>query len=189
MFFLLSFINVGKRVASSNDNFISFGGNCEETSPIVRKYCQFLCKEISDIEKNVFEIEGLHVTFKCAELPNDMKMLAMLGGELPNSARFFSTFADVSKDNCTDLKGTFSSHLHVCLSQGSTIRPPRTQTMWKPWKYEDRMKIANDWLTNLKNPELSEKQIKEKQFRSKFTELIARKKSRQEFVPLIENSN
>ena len=61
--------------------------------------------------------------------------------------------------------------------------------MWKPWKYEDRMKIANDWLTNLKNPELSEKQIKEKQFRSKFTELIARKKSRQEFVPLIENSN
>ena len=78
-------LNVGKRVASSNDNFIIFGGNCEETSPVVRKYCQFLCKEISDIEKKVFEIEGLHVTFKCAELPNDMKMLAMLGGELPNS--------------------------------------------------------------------------------------------------------
>ena len=51
--FLLSFINVGKRVASSNDNFIIFGGNCEETSPVVRKYCQFLCKEISEIEKSL----------------------------------------------------------------------------------------------------------------------------------------
>ena len=179
--FLLSFINVGKRVASSNDNFIIFGGNCEETSLVVRKYCQFLCKEISEIEKKIFEIEGLHVTFKCAELPNDMKMLAMLGGELPNSARFFSTFADVSKDNCTDLKGTFISHLR--LSQRSTIRPPRTQTMWKPWKYEERIKIANE--VDKFKKSLSEKQLKEKQFRSKVTEFIARKNSRQEFVPLI----
>ena len=29
--FLLSFINVGKRVASSNDKFVIFGANCEET--------------------------------------------------------------------------------------------------------------------------------------------------------------
>ena len=49
--FLLSFINVGKRVASSNDNFVIFGANCEETSLVVCKYCQFLCKEISEIEK------------------------------------------------------------------------------------------------------------------------------------------
>lgn len=106
--FLLSFLNVGKRVASINDNFIIFGGNCEETSPVVRKYCQFLCKEIAAIEGKIFEIEGLRVSFKCAELPNDMKMLAMLWGELSNSARYFSSFADVSKDNCTDLKGTFA---------------------------------------------------------------------------------
>ena len=66
MFFFLKF----------HDNFIIFGGNCEETS-LVRKYCQFLCKEICEIENKVFEIEGLHVTFKCAESPNDMKMLAM----------------------------------------------------------------------------------------------------------------
>ena len=45
--FLLSFINVGKRVASSNDNFVIFGANnCEETLLVLRKYCQFLCKEI-----------------------------------------------------------------------------------------------------------------------------------------------
>ena len=75
-------------------------------------------------------------------MPNDMKMLVMLGGEQTNSARFFSTFANVSKDNCTDLNGAFLSHLS--LSQRSTIYPPRTQTMWKPWKYEGRIKIANE---------------------------------------------
>jgi len=110
-----------------------------------------------------------------------MKMLAMLGGELPNSARFFSNFADVSKDNCTDLKGTFLSHLS--LSQRSTIQPPRPHTMLKPWKYQERIKIANEDEKFKKS--LSEKQLKEKQFRSKVTEFIARKKSRQEFVPLI----
>lgn len=39
-------------------------------------------------------------------------------------------------------------------------------------------------LRNLKKT-LSEKQLKEKPFRSKVTEFIAHKKSRQEFVPLI----
>ncbi|CAH3041884.1 unnamed protein product [Porites lobata] len=39
-------MNVGKLVASSNDNFIIFGGNCEETSLVVRKHCQFLCKDL-----------------------------------------------------------------------------------------------------------------------------------------------
>ena len=51
--FLLSFLNVGKRVASSNDNFIIFGGNCEESSHVARKYCQFFSKEICEIEKKV----------------------------------------------------------------------------------------------------------------------------------------
>jgi len=84
-------------------------------------------------------------------------MLAMLGGELPNSARFFSTFADVSKDNCTDLKGTFLSHIR--LSQRSTIWSPRTQTTWKPWKYEERIKITNE--VDKCKKSLSEKQLKE----------------------------
>ena len=36
--FLLSFVSVGKRVASCNENYIIFGSNCEETAPVVRKY-------------------------------------------------------------------------------------------------------------------------------------------------------
>ena len=91
-------LNVGKRVASSNDDFIIVGGKCAETSPVVHKYCQFLCKQICEIEKQVFEIEGLHVTFKCAELPNDIRMLAVLWGELPN--KLFCRF-DITVEQLT----------------------------------------------------------------------------------------
>ena len=38
------------------------------------------------------------------ELPNDMKMLCFLGGELSNIAHYFSTFADVNKSNYNDIK-------------------------------------------------------------------------------------
>ena len=56
-----------------------------------------------------------------------MKMLAMLGGELSNSAKFFSSFANVSKENSSDLKGTFGTY-------GGTI--------WRHWKYEERIAVA-----------------------------------------------
>lgn len=78
--FLVSFLNVGKRVASNNDNFMIFGANCEESCLVVKKYVRFLCQEIIDLQGKVFEIEGLKVSFKFEEVPNDMKMLAMLGG-------------------------------------------------------------------------------------------------------------
>lgn len=48
--FLISFLNIGKRVASSSDNFIVFGGNVEETSLVVKKYINFVCKQIVDLE-------------------------------------------------------------------------------------------------------------------------------------------
>ena len=40
--FLISFLNVGKRVVSSSDNFLIFGGNVEETSLIVKKDITFV---------------------------------------------------------------------------------------------------------------------------------------------------
>ena len=64
---------------------------------------------IADLDGKVFEINGLHVNFRFQELPNDMKMLATLGGELSNSSTYFSTFANVSTKDCADLRGTFGS--------------------------------------------------------------------------------
>ena len=39
--------------------------------------CSSYAKKIADLEGKVFEIEGLKVTFKFVEVPNDMKMLTM----------------------------------------------------------------------------------------------------------------
>ena len=38
-----------------------------------------------------------------AEFPNDMNMLAYLGGELTNAAKYFSTFADISSDKLCEV--------------------------------------------------------------------------------------
>ena len=50
------------------------------------------------------------IKFVIAELPNNMKMLAFLGGELTNSATYFSTFEVVSKDGIVNCKGIFGPH-------------------------------------------------------------------------------
>ena len=67
--------------------------------------------EIADIEKQVFStnVNGtvVKVKFCIAELPNDMKMLAFLAGELSNRANYFSSFANVSLDNCKNANGSF----------------------------------------------------------------------------------
>ena len=66
----------------SNDNFIVFGANCQETSPVVKKYVNSAVRQIVELEGKIFEIEGLSVTFQIKELPNDMKMIAMLAGTM-----------------------------------------------------------------------------------------------------------
>lgn len=63
---------MGKRDASCSDNFLVFGANVEESSVIVRRYVQSVCKQIVDLEGKIYEIIDLHVTFHFEELPNDM---------------------------------------------------------------------------------------------------------------------
>ena len=80
--FLVSFMNVGRRVASSYDNFLIFGANCDENSPVVKKYVRSLLPQLSELERTEYEFEDFKYRFKLEELLNDMKMLAMLAGEL-----------------------------------------------------------------------------------------------------------
>ena len=95
-------------------------------------------------------------------LLNDTKMLAMLGGELINSATFFSSFANVSTNDCTDLSGTFGSS------------PPHK---WKPWHYSSRLKVVEK-VDSLKSS-LVGKPLSRKQKRTKVAEFIPRQKIRQ----------
>jgi len=103
MSFLVSFLNVGKRIASSSESYLIFGGDVKETSTVVGKFVQKLLADLKYLESKVFEIavgEKLtKVEFAVAELPNDMKMLAFLSGELSNSAHYFCS--NVNKSNQT----------------------------------------------------------------------------------------
>ena len=168
--FLVSFMNVGRRVASSYDNFLIFGANCDESSPVVKKYVRSLLPQLSELERTEYEFEDFKYRFKLEELPNDMKMLAMLAGELTNSAKYFSSFGNVSTADCTDLTGTFGTE---------------NFNKWKPWDYKERVRVVNRVEAFKKKVALEKNSVKTK--RAKITDFIAKQKSRQEFLPLLGN--
>ena len=135
----------------------------EKNSIVVYRYVKFLLQEIIEIEKKVFDIDGKIVTFTFSEFPNDLKMMAFLAGELPVSAKYFSTCANVNTDNCDEPHGNFGS------STGCT---------WRPWPYSERV-----FSRRLKKLEVQNCSAKTN--RNKITALIANEKSRQEFKPLL----
>ena len=109
------------------------------------------------------------VEFKLSELPNDMKMLAFLGGELSNSSYYFTTFADVNQSDSNDISKQFgfSSSSH-----------------WKPFPYEKRISDSN--LVVKKKKELENSKSSASTKRSNLTSYISKTlNSRQEFVPLV----
>jgi hypothetical protein len=93
---LVSILNIGQGVLSSNENFLLLGANCSENCVPVTRVLQKLLTDITRIENTTYTIscnnEIVSVKFVISELPNDMKMLAFLGGELSNSAKFFFIF-------------------------------------------------------------------------------------------------
>lgn len=93
-----------------DDNFLIFGSNCSEENAVVEKYISMISKQIVDIEQSTFSINNRNIKFKFSELPNDMKILAFLAGELPNSATYFSTFGNVSQSDISDVSKTFGSN-------------------------------------------------------------------------------
>ena len=156
----------------SNENFLLFGANCSENCLPVTRFLKSLVPRIQKVESTTYSIscesETINVKFEIAELPNDMKMLAYLGGELSNSAKYFSSFADVSTESLSNSKGTFG--------HGSS-------DTWKPWKYNYRLKVVEK-VEKLKTS-LRGKKLADSTKRSKVTSFISAQKSRQEFIPLI----
>lgn len=165
---LVSFLNIGKRFLSNEGNFLIFGANCSESCAPVEKYVSKLVSDIAYLDKNVFQVNGIDVTFEFSELPNDMKMLCFLAGELSNSAKYFSTFANVSYDNMNTLKFTFGQS---------------TSHHWRPWVYKNRLNVAKQ-VTDFKKKIVKSKLAKNSQ-RNRITSFIAEKQSRQEYNPRI----
>ena len=118
---LVSFLNVGKRFLNNEHNFMIFGANCSESCKAVERYVTQLVTDIKYLEGRVFNISERDCKFELSELPNDMKMLCFLGGELSNSAKYFPSFANVSYDNMSSLQFTFGQS---------------ENNKWRPWDYE-----------------------------------------------------
>ena len=97
-----------------------------------------------------------------------MKMLAFLAGELTNSAKYFSTFADVCGDDISDCTKSFG---------------PGLQNDWRPWDYKKRITVAKK-VQDLKT-KLAKKQLTVQTKRNKVTTFISANKSRKEFEPSI----
>jgi hypothetical protein len=171
---LISFLNIGRGVLSSNENYLLFGANCSENCIPAQRFIKLLLTDIYSLEKEPISCthdgKQLMVRFSIGELPNDMKMIAFLAGELSNSAKYFSSFADVSSDNADNIHGTFGRE---------------AKNTWKPWEYSDRMKVVKS-VEQLKK-KISKTKLSDTTKRHKVTSFIAEKKSRQEFEPLLGN--
>ena len=92
-------MNVRKRFLSSDDNFVIFGANCSESCLAVERYITKLVSDVAYLESKALTVDGKTVNFEFAEIPNDTKMLSFLGGELRNSAKYFSSFGNVTYDD------------------------------------------------------------------------------------------
>ena len=167
MSWLVSFLNVGPRVASPNDNFLLFGAKCKEDHKVVSLFTEKLASDIEVIENKSYTVMDKNVSFSFELLPGDMKFLAYVNGELSNAGKYFSSFSNVCQDDSNSLTGKFGE------SQ---------DCKWKPWQYKQRISIVHqvdDFKKKLPN------HLAASTKRSKVTQFIAGKKSRQEVKPLI----
>ena len=160
---LVGFLNIGRGIVSSNKNHLLFGANCSENCIPVKRYIKLLLADIQSIERTVFPCkyngrEGevtINVEFRIAELPNDMKMIAFLSGELGNSATFFSSFANVCNDNAGEINGTFGE---------------KANNTWHSWEYSVRLSVVKK--VDVLKKTLSRQKLAQHTKRSKITALI-----------------
>ena len=168
--FLLSFVNVGRRICSNYDNFLIFGGNVKENGEVVRWYIKKLHDDIRSLESKVFEVNvdgnSIKGEFRLELVPNDMKMMCFISGELSNAAFYFSSFANVTKENCYDFS---------CRFNGNHNKD------WQPFPHQKRLEDVKHVVK--KKHQISFKCLKQETMRNNITSFIQTLESRQEFVP------
>ena len=159
---LIGLANSVHRLASRNHNFMAIGANCKEDCDSFVDQLRIICQEMEEIEGKVYQIRDLDVTFKLEFLPADQKWLALASGELPNSARYPSSFANVTQSNMSTINGSIGTS---------------AQNTWQPWDYEKRLSDAH--LVE----EDKKKFANKKNARNLILNSIAARHSRQESVP------
>ena len=159
----MSILNLPNRVQSCNDNHLLMGANCAEDTPLMKQYTKHLVEEMKLIEGTKLTTDKRHEVEFCFQLiPADMKWLSSMSEELNNCAIYFSPFANVNQTDKTTI--------------GGSIGGPKSP--WQPWDYSKRIQVAEKvakFKAKLKDPDGKQ--------RPEVTKLIAKEKSRQEFVP------
>ncbi|CAH3110588.1 unnamed protein product [Porites lobata] len=153
---LVSCLNVGSHITSESENFLLAGANCSESH---------LCQETAN---NDYQINGLNVKFSFELLPSDMKWLASMGGELSNSAYYFSSFGNVCEETKATVNGSLGKGAH---------------NTWQPWSYQKRLEVAAKVAE--RKQQLQGSTYAESTKRKKVLDFIKDQKSRQEFEPVI----
>lgn len=139
------------------------GTNCAEDTPLMKKYTKHLVKEMKLIEEAKRTTDQGHVVeFRFQLIPADMKWVSSISGELNNCAVYFSPFANANQTDKTTI--------------GGSIGGP--EATWQSWDY-------NKWILVVEKVEKFKAKLKdpEGKQRAEVTKLIAKEKSRQEFVP------
>ena len=77
---LVSFLNIGQKIANSAEQFLLFGTDVEENLEIVTTFIRKLVHDLEILENNIYDISVMwqikKIEFKVTDLPNDMKMLS-----------------------------------------------------------------------------------------------------------------
>lgn len=165
---LVSFLNSGDRITSQNENFLLAGANCAEDHICMKRYCRKLLSDIHIIESKEYFVNEHKVTFSFEMVPSDMKWLASFSGELSNASFYFSSFANVNRDNKRTINGTLG------------ILP---ENSWQPWEYERRLRVVE--LVSGTKQALSLKKLSDATKRNKILDKIRDLGSRQEFKPVL----
>ena len=141
---------------------------------MLKRYTELLSEEMEKIEgKPLTTPNSLTVKFKFQLIPGDMKWIASMSGELSNSAHYFSSFANVNKED----KGTIGGSI------GNSDKDK-----WHPWDYNSRLQVVQkvEKFKVTDSGQRGRKGNKAKSTlpnRSEVTKFIASEKSRQEFTP------
>ena len=113
---------------------------------ILFNFFKILIKNVQFLESNIFEItthSGIHkVEFNLAELPNDMKMVTFLAGEISDIVTYFCTFENVRRNEANNCKKTFGEE---------------PKNYWKPFTYEKRFQDDKKVEAKSKNKKLGKK--------------------------------